>query len=335
MGTKQITSIQAELPTFSIQTGGAAIAASLIHPETDQAVTAVAVDHWAAVVGSRDIDLVLSACDRALENGRHITVMNEGLTPTLVYRNTRYTGQPGGMLLEADSLSTLIELDGERGALLLKAREHNTEVVGENDKEIVERLHTKYGVSYEDIGAYLLLRQMTNYFLPDANKDRDLHEYVRTNVIERYSEMLGTEIFSLSIDDAFALIHSSLDTAGVNWRSESAVIDHFLGQSTIRPVIDQLQRGEVSLNEIQKVTLLYNMLRDQRIADLMLKGWGDRATPDKLTVLGISHVDAVIEEAERRGLISRGQYVKYEETVRNLGRAVFQWKPILEVAGVS
>jgi len=335
METKQLVSLPAELPIFSIETGGDALATSLIHAETGQTVTAVAVDHPAAVVGSPDIDLVLSVCDRTLGNGRRVTVVNEGLTPTLVYHHTRYPGQPGGMLLEAESLSTLIQLDGERGALLLRAREHGSEVVGESDKEVIERLRITYGTSYEDIDAYLLFRQMTNYFLRASVQRPDLHEYIRVNVVERYAEMLGTDVFRLSTDDAFALMQSSLVAANVDWQHENAVMDHFLKQSTIRPVVEQLQKGEVPLNDVQKVALLYNMLRDERIAELMLKGWGHTDVPDKLTVLGVSHVDAVIEEAERRGLISKGQYAKYSEAVRSLGRVVFQWRPILEIADAA
>jgi hypothetical protein len=330
METKRTNSVAAELPLFSVEVGGTAVATSLVHPETRQAITAVAMDHSAAVVGSPDMDLVVSVCERALGNGRRVTVVNEGLTPTLTYQGRTFTGQPGGMILEAKDLPTLVQLDGERGALLLKAREHGHEVIGENDKEIIDCLSVQYGVSHEDISAYLLFRQVTNYFFIDVDKRPELYEYIRANVVERYAEMLGSEAFMLSLEDAFTLTHASLTTANIGWQNETAVMNYFLEQSTIRPVMAQLQKDELPLSGTQRVALLYNMLRDERFAGLVLENWGQAETPDKLTVLGLPHVDATLEEAERRGIISKDQYAKYEKTVRDLGRTVFRWSPILE-----
>jgi hypothetical protein len=144
--------------------------------------------------------------------------------------------------------------------------------------------------------------------------------------------MLGEEMFTLNLADALASIQSSLADAGITWQEETVVLNHFLEQSTIRPVIDLLETGEVPLNQVQKVTLLYNFLRDQRFIDLMLDGWGQKDNPHKLTVLGLSHVDAIAEALKARDIITDEQYGEYADiaaSARPRESSVFRWASIV------
>ncbi len=327
---------------FFIQLGGGAVALSLLHNETGQTVTAIAVDHEAAITGSREVDLTLTTSGEVIGRNQPITVVNEGPTPRVTCRGTDFFGEFSHVRLDAGDMASAIDIDGERAALVCTAATYLYEgcdvtVIGEDDKSIIEHLMVKPEIGSEDIQTYLLFRQVTNYLYIRTHERPPFESYIESHVIKRYKEMLGDETFTLNLTHALASIQSSLTDAGITWQEEASVLNHFLEQSTIRPVIDLLKSDEVPLNQVQKVTLLYNFLRDKRFIHLMLDGWGQKDTPHKLTVLGLAHVDAIAEALNARGIITDEQYGEYADIAVSARpqesppreSSVFQWSSIV------
>jgi hypothetical protein len=154
---------------FFIQIGGSAVALALLHIETGQTVTAIAVDHEAAITGSPEVDLTLTTTKEVIGRDQPITVVNEGPTPRVTYRGVDFFGEFSQMRLDAGDMAGAIDIDGERAALVCTAATYLYEgrevtVIGEDDKSIIEHLMMKPGIGSEDIQTYLLFRQVTNYF---------------------------------------------------------------------------------------------------------------------------------------------------------------------------
>jgi hypothetical protein len=182
------------------------------------------------------------------------------------------------------------------------------------------------------IRQYLTNRQLTNYVLTARDERPTIEEYIKRDVVDHYdTELEGIwGGFGASLEETIDATKAELADTGLTLEDERAMTDYLLQQSTPGPALAQLEKDANGLSRTQEVTIVYNRMRDLDFIEHTLGDWDKPEPPygHTLTMFGRSHLDAIVEEAARRDIISAERYGAYLALVQRIGQRALCWSAL-------